>query len=133
MFSSIKSATVHAFGALMLLSAAGCQTQSVTPMTSTLPENPTMQQLLDEAATADLGAQLCQSYGGLRATNRLNALAENDYAKARAMGATDADIRQAQIRARQKASADQNLTGNDKACNDILSLYQLPSPMQGSL
>ena len=133
MFLSIKSASTYAFGALLLLSVAGCQTQPAPPMTSTLPSNPTMQQLLNEAATADLGAQMCQSYGGLRATNRLNALAESDYAKARAMGATDADVRKAQIRARQKAQADQNLTSNQKACNDLLSLYQLPSPMQGSL
>ena len=38
------------------------------------------------------------------------------------MGATDADIRAAQIRARQQAEQDQVLLGNQGACNKLLSL-----------
>lgn len=124
MKSTRKTVIMAGAGLSALLAISGCQTTPPQPMPSTLPADASMQQLLDEAAMADLGAQQCQAYGGIRAPQRLNDLAQSDYAKARAMGASDQDVRKAQIRAEQRAKSDQIVMSNQQACNDLLSLGQ---------
>ncbi|WP_052699815.1 hypothetical protein [Martelella endophytica] len=95
-----------------LIALAGCQS---TPE----PASP-MQTMLDQAASAELGAEICQSDGGLRATRRLQDAADATYAKARQMGATDADINAARLHARQQAEGDQKLYGNDGTCDRLM-------------
>ena len=94
-----------------LLALAGCQ--------SAVQETP-LETMLDQASRAEYGAANCQSYGGLRATRRLNDAADATYAKARQMGASDADIKASKLRARQQAEQYQTLYGNSGACNRLL-------------
>lgn len=93
-----------------LLTLAGCQ--------SAPPETP-LETMLDQASRAAYGAANCQDYGGLRATRRLNDAADATYAKARQMGATDADIQASKLRASQQAQQYQTLYGNRGACNRL--------------
>ncbi|WP_180897771.1 hypothetical protein [Martelella soudanensis] len=94
-----------------MLALAGCQTAA--------PEGPD-EIMLDQAARAELGAADCQSYGGLRATRRLNDAADATFAKALQSGATEADIDAARLRARQQAEQYQTLYGNSGACDRLL-------------
>ncbi|MGV0819763.1 hypothetical protein [Martelella sp. AMO21009] len=100
-----------AFPVTAMLALAGCQTSA--------PEEPN-EIMLDQAARAELGAADCQSYGGLRATRRLNDAADATFAKALQAGATEADIEAARLRARQQADQYQTLYGNRGACDRLL-------------
>ena len=106
---SVPFRIVLPFAAMLALT--GCQTAA--------PETPN-EIMLDQAARAELGAADCQSYGGLRATRRLNDAADATFAKALQAGATEADIEAARLRARQQADQYQTLYGNRGACDRLM-------------
>ncbi len=108
MVNLIKAA---AFAAV--ITVAGCQTAP--------PETP-LEELLDQGARAELAAQRCESYTSLRGDRKLRDAADSIYARARSMGADQADIEAARLRARQQAGLRDTLIGNEATCDELAIL-----------
>nr|WP_272212442.1 hypothetical protein [Marinicella sp. W31]MDC2878357.1 hypothetical protein [Marinicella sp. W31] len=98
---------------MTVVALAGCQTA---------PPETSLQELLDQGARAELGAQRCESYISLRGDAKLKDASEEIYAKARAMGADQSDIDDARLRARQQAQIRDTLVGNEETCNELAVL-----------
>lgn len=99
-----------ALAATLLL--AGCATtETYTPM----------EKYLNRYAGAEAVAMNCPAYGGYGSVSQMRADAHTNLAKAKAMGATEADVAKAQQRVSGKLSSAIFLVGPIQACSAFVN------------
>lgn len=94
-----------------LLPLAGCATTPATPMEAHL----------NRYAGAEAVAMNCPAYGGYGSVAQMRADAQANLAKARALGATEADVAQARQRVNGNLMGATVLVGPIEACNAFVN------------
>ena len=103
---------LHAIAAVAL-AVTGCQTIK--------PAETPMEAYLNRHAAAEAIARNCPAYGGYGAVTAMRADAEQNLSRARALGATDADIQKARERMNGNLMSAVILVGPIEACNAFVN------------
>jgi hypothetical protein len=94
-----------------ILSLAGCATTPASPMEAHL----------NRYAGAEAVAQNCPAYGGYGSVAAMRSDAEKNLARARVLGATEADVKKARERVNGNFMGAVFLVGDMQACNSFVN------------
>jgi hypothetical protein len=94
-----------------LLSLAGCATTPATPMEAHL----------NRYAGAEAVAMNCPAYGGYGSVAQMRGDAQTNLAKAKALGATEADVKKARERVNGNFMGAVFLVGDMQACSSFVN------------